>query len=133
MEGGNDSRQNLEVVLEALQRMRLDRVQLNTVARPPLEEWARPLSQTRLEETARWLEAALKPGVAVDIPRNAAACSSARTDAVLSRDEAELRAAIEEMLHRRPCTLTEVAASSNIPEAQARRLLRQLARQDESQ
>ncbi|MCI5160164.1 MAG: hypothetical protein D3906_17430 [Candidatus Electrothrix sp. AUS1_2] len=52
-QGINDSREEVEALRQAVRRMRLDRIQLNTVARPPLESFARPLAGKSMESIAR--------------------------------------------------------------------------------
>ncbi|QJA05631.1 radical SAM protein [Thermosulfurimonas marina] len=50
--GLNDSSEDLAALKEALSRVRPHRVQLNTVARPPAESWAAPLSYAELAALA---------------------------------------------------------------------------------
>jgi wyosine [tRNA(Phe)-imidazoG37] synthetase (radical SAM superfamily) len=46
----NDSVEHLTKLRRAAERIRPDRIHLNTVVRPPAETWARPLSQDDLEQ-----------------------------------------------------------------------------------
>ena len=48
----NDSNQDIEALVAALRLMRLDRIQLNTVVRPPVEPFARPVNPGRLLDIA---------------------------------------------------------------------------------
>jgi len=51
----NDSPEDIAALVAAVQKIRPDKVQLNTVARPPLESFAKPLTQVELEAVARQL------------------------------------------------------------------------------
>lgn len=52
VKGINDDEQKVAEIAEALERIRPDRIQLNTVDRPPSEEFARPVEKSRLQEVA---------------------------------------------------------------------------------
>ncbi len=53
VQGINDSDQEVEALREAAEFICPDRVQLNTVVRPPAEDFARPVSKRRMEEISR--------------------------------------------------------------------------------
>jgi wyosine [tRNA(Phe)-imidazoG37] synthetase (radical SAM superfamily) len=48
--GVNDGQDELRRMKKAIDQIRPDRIHLNTVVRPPAENWARPLSDKELEE-----------------------------------------------------------------------------------
>ena len=48
--GVNDSKEELLKMKEAVERIRPDRIDLNTVVRPPSETWVKPLTEGELEE-----------------------------------------------------------------------------------
>jgi wyosine [tRNA(Phe)-imidazoG37] synthetase (radical SAM superfamily) len=50
VKGVNDSPSDIKALKKAVARIRPDKVQLNTVARPPAEKWARPLSREELDD-----------------------------------------------------------------------------------
>jgi len=50
VKGINDSSADIKALKKALARINPDKVQLNTVVRPPAEKWALPLSRKELEE-----------------------------------------------------------------------------------
>ena len=50
VKGINDSPADLQALKKAVAKIKPDRVQLNTVARPPAEKWARPLSRKELDD-----------------------------------------------------------------------------------
>jgi wyosine [tRNA(Phe)-imidazoG37] synthetase (radical SAM superfamily) len=56
VKGINDSGLDVRRTREAIERIRPDKVHLNTVVRPPSELCAHPLSRTELEEIARVLD-----------------------------------------------------------------------------
>lgn len=98
--GINDSAEEAEAIVRALEGARIDKVQLNTVVRAPAEAWAEPASEERLAEMAKALEA-LAP---VDIIGH-----YARTGHESRREDAA--DAILATLARRPCGADELAAS----------------------
>ncbi len=55
VEGLNDSPEDIRALKEAVDQIRPHRIQLNSVARPPAEPWARPLSRDRMEEIRKFL------------------------------------------------------------------------------
>ncbi len=55
VKGLNDSPDDIRALKEAVDQIRPHRVQLNSVARPPAEPWARPLSRERMEEIRKFL------------------------------------------------------------------------------
>ncbi len=55
VKGLNDSEEDIKALKEAIEEINPCRVQLNSVARPPAEPWARPLSQDRMEEIKNFL------------------------------------------------------------------------------
>jgi wyosine [tRNA(Phe)-imidazoG37] synthetase (radical SAM superfamily) len=50
VKGVNDSPAEIKALKKAIARINPDKVQLNTVVRPPAEKWARPLSRRELED-----------------------------------------------------------------------------------
>lgn len=50
VQGINDSPQEVRALKDAVSRIQPDRVQLNTVVRPPAEDFARPVPRRRMEE-----------------------------------------------------------------------------------
>ncbi len=48
--GLNDSEDDIAALVDAVERIRPDRIQLNTVVRPPAESTAQPLTREKLEE-----------------------------------------------------------------------------------
>jgi wyosine [tRNA(Phe)-imidazoG37] synthetase (radical SAM superfamily) len=127
----NDSDEDLDALVAALRPMRIDRIQLNTVVRPPAESFARPLARERLLAIAGQFQAAL--GLPVDLPfepetgEPANAPAATVTPAPFS-PEASVQA-IKEMLQRRPCTAADIDRTFHLggPE-QVEQLLEPLVR-----
>ena len=105
----NDTDADIDALLPVLTTLRLDRIQLNTVVRPPADPGARPVAEARLAEIARRLQAAL--AVPVDLPSPVAGFGDERDAAPLPTADAEpaaLRQAIIQMVRRRPCTAADI-------------------------
>jgi wyosine [tRNA(Phe)-imidazoG37] synthetase (radical SAM superfamily) len=111
--GVNDSEEEVAALCQATERMRLDRIQLNTVARPPQESFARPVPEARMQAIAA---AFLRhdPHRPVDLlavgPVQTENQSAGRNSAVPGRpeDHQVRRDEIVEMLKRRPCTAADI-------------------------
>lgn len=98
IKGVNDTPAHVRAVRDAIAVIRPDRVQLNTVVRPPAEASARPLSPRELGRIARAIGGGAE--VVADFgPRRG------------SGDEADLGEAIVAMAKRRPVTAEDISAS----------------------
>ncbi len=110
--GINDSDEDVTALRRVAARMRIDRIQLNTVARPPLESFARPLGrqrmlaiaeQFRLDDPSRPVDLLAKGAVQDDdheLQKDFDLASDADKQALLFE--------IMEMLKRRPCTAADI-------------------------
>lgn len=110
VQGMNDTADDIEALITALRPMRLDRIQLNTVVRPPVEATARPLSPQQLAAVAARFGAEL--GLPVDVPF-AVPDESAQPpqDHETTTSSASLAAVLEEIqeiVRRRPCTAVDI-------------------------
>ena len=108
----NDSNKEVEALRRVADRMRIDRIQLNTVARPPLESFARPLDQQRMLAIAEQFRLD-NPSRPVDLLAQAAVQEDdhdQQKDFDLERnaDRQALQDKIVEMLKRRPCTAADI-------------------------
>ena len=95
--GQNDAPDELAAIAAAAARIRPDRVQLNTVARPPAEPDARAVSLDELDALAE-----LIPGFVEVIADHPLPASNTE-----GRGSADL---VLDLLRRRPCTLQDIAA-----------------------
>lgn len=113
LDGINSSEEQLETMSALVERIGPDRVQLNTVARPPAEPFARPVSPGVLETAKRLFgknaEIALHP------------------HGTHSRAGQAARQEILDLVARRPCTLEDVSRALHLHEAEASKLLGELA------
>jgi wyosine [tRNA(Phe)-imidazoG37] synthetase (radical SAM superfamily) len=112
VEGLNDSPQEIQGIVEAARRIRPDKVQLNTVIRPPAYPGARALTHRRLSEIAGLFES---PTEVIAPPRARA-----------GTDRGSRERQVVEMTRRRPLTLEDVAAAIDLEPDQAREFLRGL-------
>ncbi len=99
--GLNDSAAELTAIRRALDGIKPDRVQINTVTRPPAETWATPVTEDPLRTAVELLGPA-----AETIPQT---CPSH----LVSGGE-DLCARILALLHRRPCTVADMAAGLSV-------------------
>ncbi len=96
IKGFNDGKGELEKLSNAIKLLKPDRIQLNTVVRPPAEDYARPLSVDRINAIAKMLNAE----VIAEFDR--------KTVEAYMRDKEEM---ISSLLKRRPCTLADISGS----------------------
>ena len=113
VEGVNDSEADIVALAEAAARIRPERIQLNTVIRPPALALARPLSVARLQEIA---------GRFGEIPVEVVGSFVGQGNQVGERTAEEIRA----MLQRRPCTLEDVSQALGLAEDTVARLIGEL-------
>jgi wyosine [tRNA(Phe)-imidazoG37] synthetase (radical SAM superfamily) len=112
--GINDSDEDITALISAVEKIRPDKVQLNTVARPPLETFAKPLTREELEAVARRIPGPVE--ILVDFTTR-----EREKFRNISEDE------IVEMLKRRPCTSNDVSEALNLDPDIAQIMLQQLA------
>jgi wyosine [tRNA(Phe)-imidazoG37] synthetase (radical SAM superfamily) len=103
----NDSPADIQALKKAIALIRPDKVQLNTVVRPPAEKWARPLTRGALNKIRRELGG--KAEVVVDFRKRPG-----------SRAVADIRRTILAMVERRPVTLEDVMSSLGRQEQEVR-------------
>ena len=113
-DGVNDSDEDIAALVEAVNRIKPRRVQLNTVVRPPAVSSARPLSEERLQEIAARFENHL-----VEIIADYSGSAAKYPDKVE-------KAQILEMLKRRPCTGEDVCEATGVARNEVERLLNEL-------
>jgi len=111
--GINDSDEEVRALVEVIRRLKLSRVQLNTVDRPPLESFALPVGEQRLKEIAAMITSETNvprvdiighglngPGGEKNNSLGASSIRDGLRDDVLKE--------IEQMLKRRPCTAVDI-------------------------
>ncbi len=101
VKGVNDSPEDLAELKKAIKKIKPDKVQLNTVVRPPSEDYAKPLSPERLQVIASILGAEVIAGF------------KRRDIAAYKGEKEEL---ISGLLKRRPCTIRDISSALGIHE-----------------
>jgi len=107
----NDGQADVQALLEVIAGMRLDRIQLNTVARPPLESFARPVGNDRMREIAATMRKN-NPGIPVDLLADSGGTGAEDAEVVFGhgRSRQDIMDDILQMLKRRPCTAADIDA-----------------------
>ncbi len=105
----NDSDADVQALQNVITRMRLDRIQLNTVARPPLESFARPVGNERMREIAATMKKN-NPGIPVDLLSRGGSTGADDLKVVFGQDGSrqDIIEEILRMLKRRPCTAVDI-------------------------
>jgi wyosine [tRNA(Phe)-imidazoG37] synthetase (radical SAM superfamily) len=115
VKGINDSPTDIKALKKAVARIRPEKVQLNTVVRPPAEKWAQPLSQRALNRIKKSLGGGAE--VVADFRRRPG-----------SPAVPDMRRAILAMAGRRPVTLKDITSSLGRREKEVRPCLETLSR-----
>ena len=110
VKGINDSEQHIQALRKALDQIKPDKVQLNTVVRPPAESFARPLSFKDLER----IQSRLNHNCEI------IADFSPKHQTMISEN---LKESILAMIRRRPVTLKDISDSLGIHKNEALKYL----------
>ncbi|MBI4797234.1 MAG: radical SAM protein [Desulfarculus sp.] len=113
--GINDSPRELDRLMAAVRAIAPDKVQINTVVRPPAVAGIRPVEHGRLKE------------IAAGFPVPAEVIAPPRGQALGGRGA--LADQVVEMTRRRPCTRGDIAAMGGLNPQEAQRLLEDLLSQ----
>lgn len=115
VDGMNDSDDEITHIAELARRIGPDRIQLNTVTRPPAEASTRPLKNERLVEIAQRFvpPAEVIADISPDIPDKKMGCMED----------------IAGMCRRRPCTLQDISKSLGLNPSEVSKYLQELQRQ----
>jgi wyosine [tRNA(Phe)-imidazoG37] synthetase (radical SAM superfamily) len=126
VENINDSPEDIAALRNAIERIRPTRVQLNTVARPPYESFARPLTRKRMEEVKEEIE----KGHAGPVDILAGSQETELTDKGKGRNGSTEKLSLErtedeiiEMVLRRPCTAADIVGTLNLEIERAAEIL----------
>lgn len=110
VKGVNDSSEDIRLLKKAIKRIQPDKIQLNTVVRPPaFRDLAIPLPVSQMEDIAK----------ALDDPRVELLSTSAPGNKGITLSESELVS----YLSRRPAHFEELARLFNAPPGEVRQLL----------
>jgi len=110
--GVNDSNEHVAALKKIIDRIKPDRIDLNTVTRPPAEEFALPLSNDRMEH----IRAVLGPKA--EIIARFQTESDSPTDVTAEQ--------ILDLLRRRPCTIEDITGGLNCRRWEAAELIEEL-------
>jgi len=117
MDGSTSGESEVREIAEWVRRIRPDRVQLNTVVRPPSESFARRVPRARLELLATLFSP--RAEVIADY-------SGRAQDTEIPPDASR----VLELLDRRPCSLREIAATLGLRLVEASKLVQRLTAQN---
>lgn len=120
VQGINDRLEEVEELRKALKTIQPDRIQLNTVDRPPAEDYAAPLSSARLETIREVLGE--RAEVVVDFKRRI-------QQGFRPLVESEILA----MLARRPCTVEDISGLLNVSQDEISAVMESLIKKHRAQ
>jgi wyosine [tRNA(Phe)-imidazoG37] synthetase (radical SAM superfamily) len=122
----NDAQEDIKALKNAIERISPTRVQLNTVARPPYESFAKPLTRKRMEE----IKEEIKKGYEGDVDILAGSKEDDVADKGKRRKSSSGKISLEqaeneiiEMVQRRPCTAAEIAGTLDLEAEKALEIL----------
>jgi wyosine [tRNA(Phe)-imidazoG37] synthetase (radical SAM superfamily) len=98
VKGVNDSPSHIQKLKEEVSRIKPDKIQLNTVVRPPAEKFAQPLSLKKMEKIRK--EFGKNCEIIAEFDKKA-----------LKPSQKNLEGAILDMIQRRPVTLSDISVS----------------------
>ncbi len=116
LDGFNTDDENISRLKKITDRIRLDKIQINTAVRPGTEKEIGPLSSSALQS------------IAARFGPRAEVIADVRTEAA-SREDRAVRETIIAMLRRRPCTSLDISTSLGIPMPETAKILEQLVRE----
>ena len=117
--GYNDSDEELAALREAIDEIRPESVQINTVVRPPVEQYARAVPGDTLQKA----EQTLGPRAQIIAPLDA--------QSVMAEERQRSEQEVVALLQRRPCTLDDIAAGLAVHPNEALKYLSELLRREQ--
>jgi len=114
VDGVNDTPSELKELAHAIELIKSDKVQLNTVIRPPTEDYAKPLSPQRLHEIAGILDAE----VIADFKREDVSAYKGNKEELIIN-----------LLKRRPCTISDISSALGLHENEVVKYIEVLERE----
>jgi wyosine [tRNA(Phe)-imidazoG37] synthetase (radical SAM superfamily) len=111
--GVNDGKEELLRMRNVVERVRPDRIHLNTVVRPPSENWAVPLNQKEMEEIRGFFGE--KASIISEFDRHPQAVA-----------EKDIKEEILRILKRRPLSLTDLSMGMGIRENEIEKYIQPL-------
>ncbi|MBM4278307.1 MAG: radical SAM protein [Deltaproteobacteria bacterium] len=114
--GVNDGQDELSAIKEAVERIRPDKIHLNTVVRPPSEQWALPLDEAEMKRIRDFFG------------ENAEIISEFYRDPS-SAMERDIKEEVLKILKRRPLSISDLSEGLGIPEEELDRHLKPLTQE----
>ena len=115
----NDSLEDLEALQRAVRRIDPARIQLNTVARPPMDGRARPVTREKMEQAAAILADGYGGRVEILVDFQAIEKKEFRQGKML---QAKLVEDIAALLQRRPCPIEEIDKALHVQDLELTRV-----------
>ncbi|MCK4782889.1 MAG: radical SAM protein [Desulfobacteraceae bacterium] len=115
VDGINDTDEEIAHIVNLAKRIKPNRIQLNTVTRPPAEETSQPLDKEKLERIARRFVPAAE--VIADIAPELTDTEKGCMDDIMA------------MCQRRPCTLEDISQAFSLNPSDVVKYLHELQRQ----
>ena len=103
IEGLNDTKNELKLLKNAIQKIKPDEIQLNSLDRPGTLSWIKPVSAEKMENIADFFK-----------PLNAKIIAKNKKIAKLSNSQNNVKLQILQTIKRRPCTNIELAKMCGI-------------------
>jgi wyosine [tRNA(Phe)-imidazoG37] synthetase (radical SAM superfamily) len=116
----NDSKNELLKMKKVVEQIQPDLIHLNTVVRPPSEEWAVPLSQVEMEEIQAFFGE--KASIISEFDRH--------PSSVMERD---IKEEILKILRRRPLSLSDLSKGMGIPQSELDKYIKPLVQKGKIQ
>jgi wyosine [tRNA(Phe)-imidazoG37] synthetase (radical SAM superfamily) len=114
--GVNDTPEELHKIKEAVKRIQPDLIHLNTVIRPPSEDWVKPLSQKEMEDIREF------------IGEKASIISEFNRHLVYVTEE-DIKDGILRILKRRPLSLLDLSKWMGIPQKELKEQITSLSQE----
>ncbi len=111
-EGLNDSDEDVEALAGAIGRIRPDRIQINTVVRPPADRNVKPVARERLEQIAERLARIALVEIIAPVHLAGEGAEPAQVESIIVRT-----------LRRRACTADDIAGGLSLSHETVERLL----------
>ncbi|NMB98658.1 MAG: radical SAM protein [Thermoanaerobaculaceae bacterium] len=121
VKGLNDSEEEIEKISSLANQMKIEKIQLNTVVRPPAELFAKPVSEEELNGLKKYFNAKVEIIGSVE----------KIIEASLSLPGKDLENRIVELTKRRPVTLEDISAGLSVKIAEAAKAVTNLLNKKE--
>ena len=118
--GVNDTPDELQRLKEAIEQIRPDLIHLNTVVRPPSEDWVKPLTRGEMEEIAAFFGD--KASIISEFNRHLTYITSE-----------DVKDGILRILKRRPLSLSDLSTWMGIPQEELRKEVASLSQEGKIQ